>query len=202
LGLLDYTNDFYYDSYHDIITNSSFFRPKLRLVFDEKKEQNAFAPSAAFRNETQRFLRVYVENKGYRSVHNCQAEMTVTIPEVRNKMLFPSDERKLLAWGRFRQKINDIQDKRTIRGHGKELLHIAFSDSLFRNVTAANDEEKRYAGISTVENLESMNSNSNLILEGASYLKFEDGFTKANLTLRFLSHQMKGHIQKENSQFM
>ena len=51
MGLLDYTNDFYYDSYHDIITNSSFFRPKLRLVFDEKKEQNAFGKDTVYRIE-------------------------------------------------------------------------------------------------------------------------------------------------------
>ncbi len=80
-----------------------------------------------------------------------------------------------MAWGRFPQ-TNDITDSRTIRGNGKELLHIAFSDSLFRSVTTANDEEKRYAGISTVENLGS--GNSNLIPEGGSYLKFEDGFAK------------------------
>jgi hypothetical protein len=97
LGSNDGYTDFYNNAYHDILDNSSFFRPKLRVVFDEKKEQNAFAPSAPFRNESQKFLRVYIENKGYRSVHDCQAEMTVIIPEGRNKMLYPSDERKLLA---------------------------------------------------------------------------------------------------------
>ncbi|MGB8938050.1 MAG: hypothetical protein WCC17_23415 [Candidatus Nitrosopolaris sp.] len=171
MGFIDSYIDFYCDAYYNI-SNSSFFRPRLRLVFDEKKEQNAFAPSAPFRNETQRFLRVYVENKGHRSVHNCQAEMTVIIPEGRN-MLHPSDERKLLAWGRFPQRMDFITDKRTIRSHGKELLHIVFSDSFFGSVGTANNEEKRYAGISTVENLNCVKSD--LISKG-SYLKFEDGF--------------------------
>ena len=70
-------------------------------------------------------------------------------------MLYPSDERKLLAWGRFPQS-DDIDYKRTIRGHGKELLHIAFSDSLFKDVKTNKEEEKRFAGISTVENLKLM----------------------------------------------
>jgi len=130
LGIFDEYINFYYHSYHDIISHSSFFRPKLRLEFDEHKEQNTFASSGKSHNHTQRFLRIHVENKGYRSVHNCQAEMTVVIPDGANQMLYPSDEMKLLAWGRFPQS-NNLTDKQTIRGHGEELLHIVFSNSPF-----------------------------------------------------------------------
>jgi hypothetical protein len=94
-------------------------------------------------------------NNGYRNVHNCQAELSIIIPEADNPMLYPSDETKLLAWGRFPQS-DDIENKRTIRGHGKELLHIAFSDSLFKDVKTSKEEEKQFAGISTVENLKSV----------------------------------------------
>jgi len=95
-------------------------------------------------------------------------------------MLYPSDERKLLAWGRFPQS-DDIDYKRTIRGHGKELLHIAFSDSLFKDVKTNKEEEKRFAGISTVENLKLMSRFT--VLEGESYLRVQDGFTIGELEL-------------------
>ena len=166
--------DFYYPAYHLINRDSSFFRPKLRLEFDTRKKQNNYAPSVACRGDTQRFLRIYVENKGYSSIHNCQAEIVAVIPDSANPMLYPSDERKLLAWGRFPQS-DDIDYKRTIRGHGKELLHIAFSDSLFKDVKTNKEEEKRFAGISTVENLKLMSRFT--VLAGESYLRVQDGFT-------------------------
>ena len=173
MGILDYINDFYYDSYHPIFRNSSFFRPKLRLEFDEHKKQNDYAPPAGYRGDTQRFLRIYVENKGYSSAHNCQAEIVAVIPDGGNPMLYPSDERKLLAWGRFPQS-DDIEDKRTIRAHSKELLHIAFSDSLFRDVKTNKEEEKRFAGVSTVENLKLMSRF--MVVGGETYLRVQDGF--------------------------
>jgi len=151
LGFFGRYIDFYYPAYHTINRNSSFFRPKLRLEFDEHKKQNDYAPSAGYLGDTQRFLRIYVENKGYSSAHNCQAEIVAVIPDRANPMLYPSDERKLLAWGRFPQS-DDIEDKRTIRAHSKELLHISFSDSLFKDVKTNKEEEKRFAGVSTVEN--------------------------------------------------
>jgi hypothetical protein len=166
--------NFYHDPYHDIIRNSSFFRPKLRLEFDERKKQNDYAPSGIAHSNTQRYLRIYVENKGYTSVHNCQAEMVVVIPDNANPMLYPSDERKVLAWGRFPQS-NDFDDKRTIRGHGKELLHIVFSDSLFDRVQSNKEEEKRLAGVSTKDNLQLIKSV--MPAEGQTYLKPQDGFT-------------------------
>jgi hypothetical protein len=173
LGFFDEYIDFYYHSYHDIISNSSFFRPKLRLEFDEHKKQNDYAPSGTAHGNTQRYLRVYVENEGYRSVHNCQAEMAVVIPGDANGMFYPSDEWKLLAWGRFPQS-NDLTDKRTIRGHGKELLHIVFSDSLFDGVHTNKEEEKRLAGISSIHTLTSITSD--IWADGQTYLKPQDGF--------------------------
>jgi hypothetical protein len=70
---------------------------------------------------------------------------------------------------------DDIAMQRTIRGHGKELLHIVFSDSFFNGVRV-DAEEKRYARISTVENL--MSITSALVPDGQTYLKPQDGFTK------------------------
>jgi hypothetical protein len=81
---------------------SSFFRPKLRLELDEHKKQNDYTPPAGYRGDTQRFLRIYVKNKGYSSAHNCQAEIVAVIPDRANPMSYPSDERKLLAGVVFR----------------------------------------------------------------------------------------------------
>jgi hypothetical protein len=120
--------------------------------------------------------------------------MTVTIPEHANHMFYPSDERKLLAWSRFPQS-DDIAMQRTIRGHGKELLHIVFSDSFFNGVRV-DAEEKRYAGISTVENL--MSITSALVPAGQTYLK-PQGLRKVNLKLIFLSPQMKDLLHKQSS---
>jgi hypothetical protein len=49
LGFFGRYIDFYYPAYHPINRNSSFFRPKLRLEFDERNKQNDYAPSAACR---------------------------------------------------------------------------------------------------------------------------------------------------------
>jgi hypothetical protein len=96
-----------------------FFRAKLSIEFDEYKRQSDYAPSSESRNHTQRYLRVYVRNKGHRSVHNCQAELAVVVPDNTNPICYPSDERKLLAWGRFPQ-ADDITDARTIRSHNRD----------------------------------------------------------------------------------
>lgn len=79
----------------------------------------------------------------------------VVIPDRANPMLYPSDERKLLAWGRFPQS-DDIEDKRTIRGHSKELLHIAFSDSLFKDVKRIKKRKNDLQVFQRVENLKVM----------------------------------------------
>jgi hypothetical protein len=93
-------------------------------------------------------------------------------------------------WRRFPQQSDDITNKRTIRGHGRELLHIAFSDSFFRHVTTTNDEEKRYAGISTVDTLGSLTSG--LTPEGYSYLKFEDGFARGEFEVEICVTSLEG----------
>ena len=179
LGLFtEYINFCYSTGYH-IFDYSPFFRARLSVEFDEHKMQSDYAPSSNFRGSTQRYQRVYVKNKGYRSVHNCQAELVIIVPKNVDPMLYPSDERKLLAWGRFPQS-DDIDDKRTIRGHGKELLHIVFSDSLLNNIQI-NTAEKRYAGISTVDNLQSIKTA--LVYEGQSFLKFEDGFAQGEFEI-------------------
>lgn len=174
MGFFDEYIDFYNTAYHVNIDNPSFFRPKLRLEFDGHRRQNDYAPSSIIHDHTQRYLRIYVENKGHRSVHNCQAEISVIIPDGANEMLFPSDEWKRLAWGRFPQS-NDLTDKRDIRGHGKELLHIVFSDSRFESIQMSSEAEKRLAGISSIDTFHSLSSA--LLPEGQTYLKPQDGFT-------------------------
>jgi hypothetical protein len=68
-------------------------------------------------------------------------------------MRYPSDEPKLLAWGRHPHVINDLRDTVNIRGHSHDYLHVVFSDSDF-GTTPVEDAPVRYTCVSTIERLQ------------------------------------------------
>jgi hypothetical protein len=189
LGLFDEYIDFYYHSYHDIVAYSSFFRPKIKIEFDPIREQNTFAPQHTFQvgyvaKYTQRLLRVRVRNSGHRTLHNCQAELTVKIHDGDNSNKYPSDDAKPLAWGRHPQSMYDLTSVRNIQGHGSQLLHVVFSDSHFATTNV--DAPRRYACISTIERLEYEKKELRSRGDTANNLTVEDSFTNGEFDIEIM----------------
>jgi hypothetical protein len=133
----------YYFQYHTI-----FFRPRLRLEFDIY-ERTTFTPHLRTDNTEFRFLKLRVRNTGHRTLHNCMAQIHVIIPRSKNvnRMGFPSDEYKQLAWNRSTN-LNDLSETTDIQGHNFSLVHVVFSDRRFNG---------RIACVSTFGDIRSSN---------------------------------------------
>jgi hypothetical protein len=117
-GFYEYS---YFFTYHTI-----FFRPKLRLEFDIH-EQTTFSPHLGTGNTEFRFLKLRIRNTGHRTLHNCMAQFHVLIPRTNvNRMNFPSDEYKQLAWDRSTN-LSDLLETPDIQGHNFNLVHVVFS---------------------------------------------------------------------------
>jgi hypothetical protein len=165
---------------------SIFFRAKIKVEFKPIKEQNTFAPQHTFQRGqlityTQRFLRIRVRNSGYRTLHNCQAELRLIIQKGDDPMRYPSDNAKPLAWGRHPQSLYDLTQTRHIQGHGSQLLHVIFSDSHF--ATTHVNAPKRYACISTIERLAYEQNEPRTYGGRSQNLTVEDSFTNGDFEI-------------------
>lgn len=83
-------------------------------------------------------------------MHKCEAQLKILIPKNDDRMRYPSDEYKQLAWGGYPQD-NDLEPSKDIHAHGTKLLHIVFSDSDFG--TTPVEAPRRFACVSTRERL-------------------------------------------------
>jgi hypothetical protein len=176
--MASYYQSYSFDNYSCHYSNHSlFFRPRLKIEFDPRRNQNTFAPSHGFGGldgYTQRYLRVLVRNKGHRSLHNCQAELRILIPKNTSEndlSRYPSDEPKLLAWGRHPQSLEPLSCSMNIQANSGRLLHVVFSDSDFANMNIIGP--RRYACISTIDRLQVEPRPAGQ----ANNLRVEDSFT-------------------------
>jgi hypothetical protein len=129
-------------AYHTI-----FFRPKLRLEFDIN-EPTTFTPHLGNGNTEYRFLKLRIRNTGHRPLHNCMAQIHILIPRNNiDRMDFPSDEYKQLAWDRSTN-LSNLSEATDIQGHNFSLVHVVFSERRFVG---------RYACVSTFRDLRSGN---------------------------------------------
>lgn len=191
-------NNYYYridhlycDPFSDFYC-SLFFRPKLKIQFNHPAEQNTFAPQATFGGYTQRFIRVHVKNTGYRTVHNCHAQLKVLIVQGDNLMRYPSDDLKPLPWGRYPQSAQDLAQTRDIQSRGSQLLHIVFSDSDFATTPVPPDTPIRYACVSTIDRLR-LDIRPERI---ANNLRVEDSFTNGNFDIEVIITSDEGAYKK------
>lgn len=164
----------FYDQYNafDIHSDwypchSIFFRARIKI------DNEIYTPSHSFGAlYYQRYLKIRVKNSGYKILHNCQALVKVMIPKNADRMRYPSDDEKILAWGRL-DNLGDLSTTRTIQAQSSELLHVVFSDSDFVT-TPVSSPATRYACISTIERLNPPGYRS----EGsANGLRVEDSFS-------------------------
>jgi len=137
-----------------VTNNSSFFRkPRLRVEYDES-DQETFAPEITFLdgNFTQKHLKIRIRNRGLIVAQNCIGQLRVIIPKGANPTLYPSRDSKQLTWGRSTDK-SDISNQINIHPIiGEGLLHIAFSDSRFKDIPIK-DAPTKYASVSIFERL-------------------------------------------------
>jgi hypothetical protein len=127
-------------------------------------------------------LRIRVHNKGYRILHNCSASLRVIIPKDVDEKRYPSDDSKLLAWGRSADK-SDLTTSRNIQAHSNELLFVVFSDSDFPN-QRIEDAPTRYASIGILERLKS------------NELRVEDSFTNGEFIVEIIITSDEGQYTK------
>jgi hypothetical protein len=98
-----------YAPYYDLFVDSPFFRPKIKIEHNQR-DKNTFSPEQQIITEStysQRYLRLCIRNNGRRTAHKCEAELTVIMPNNADEnelMRRPSDEPKLLTWGRYPQR--------------------------------------------------------------------------------------------------
>jgi hypothetical protein len=126
---------------------SVFFRPRLRVEHHNDRELNTFAPQFSPNGYTQRCIKIRVHNTGHRMLHNCQVEIRPIIPRDalnREIMRYPSDDSKLLAWGRLNE-LTDLAESRNIQGQSSQMLHVIFSDSDFAHTPVADGTPTRYS---------------------------------------------------------
>ena len=68
--------EFYTYNIYTYNSSTIFFRPILRIEFDQDNEPNTFAPA---HNET-KYLKIMVHNRGKSTAHDCEATVKVIIP--------------------------------------------------------------------------------------------------------------------------
>jgi hypothetical protein len=151
------SNRLNYVPYYHLFVNSPFFRPKLKIEHNQR-EKNTYSPEqevvsgSRFR---QRYMRISLKNTGRRTAHKCEAELTVVIPKQANEnelMRYPSDEPKLLAWGRYPQS-TELKISMDIPANARRFLQVVFSDSDFGTRAMGPNTPKRYACVSTLDHL-------------------------------------------------
>ena len=140
-----YLGDYYCDndiySYH---SQTLFFRPILRIEFDQDNEPNTFAPAS----NPRKFLKIRVRNSGKSTAHDCEATVKVIIPPNVESYKFPSDDAKKLVWG-LKPDLSDLKESINIKKNSTEMLHVVFADSIFPSVPF--QEGTRYASFSTMD---------------------------------------------------
>ena len=133
----------------DVYTYDSstiFFRPILRIEFDQDNQPNTFAPAANGR----KFLKIRVRNSGKSTAHVCEAIVKVIIPSNVDSNKFPSDDEKKLVWG-LNPNLSDLKDTINIKKNSSSILHVVFADSRFPSVSV--QEGTRYTSFSTMDAL-------------------------------------------------
>ena len=133
----------------DVYTYDSstiFFRPILRIEFDQDNQPNTFAPVANGR----KFLKIRVRNSGKSTAHICEATVKVIIPSNIDSNKFPSDDEKKLVWG-LNPNLSDLKDTVNIKKNSSSMLHVVFADSRFPSVSV--QEGTRYTSFSTMDAL-------------------------------------------------
>jgi hypothetical protein len=158
------------------IHTALFFRAKLRIA-EIHTLTNSFGEPNGWK---QKYISVLVTNTGHRTLHQCQAELSLVPRGDYNDSRYPLDDFKSLAWFP-RRRTDDVATSINIQGGRSRLLHIVFSDSDFTN-TPVSDGSKRYACVSTPECL-----NGNRVSRHppmASYLPYEDSFSEGEFIIR------------------
>ncbi|MGB7955121.1 MAG: hypothetical protein WCF23_14175 [Candidatus Nitrosopolaris sp.] len=129
-------------------------------------------------------------NSGYRILNNCQALLKVNIPENADKMRYPSEDEKILAWGRD---VTDLSAKRTIQAQSSEMVHVVFSDSDF-DTTPVSTRATRYACISTIEILTPDIKGRNE--RRANKLRVEDSFSDGTFDIEIMITSDEGSYKR------
>ena len=132
----------YFDNYcRSVNRQTIFFRPKLRIEFDQENDPNTFAP--AF-NDT-KYLTVRVYNYGKSTDHNCKGIVKVISNKVHPSENFPSERYKKLVWG-SEPDLSDLEDNVDIQKDNWDILHVVFANSSFPSKQIA--APTRYASFS------------------------------------------------------
>lgn|GEM_PF-2223874 len=189
----------HYAPYYDLFVDSPFFRPRFKIEFNHR-ERNTFSPELTLRSYSkfsQRFLRVRVRNTGRKTAHKCEAELTVVIPNGADEnelMRHPSDEPKLLVWGRYPQ-AEELKTSMDIPAKAGRLLHVVFSDSDFAlqpNVKSP----IRYASVSTLERVRPFEREAHI----AENLVIPDSFTNGRFIVEVAITSEEGAYTKAKFQ--
>lgn len=169
-------DSFYYSPCPGLYT-PLFFRPKIRIGPKVDLSNHSFGRNGW----KQRYITIRVKNTGHNTLHNCQAELSVLPLKNQCQSKYPSEDPKLLSWGRYPKQMNDLTITRHIQGDGSQVLHVAFSDSDFTSTQASNGL-KRYACISTYECLNG--NKSSRYPNTAPYLPHDDSFSDGEFIIR------------------
>jgi hypothetical protein len=151
--------------------NSSpiFFRPILRIEFDQDNEPNTFAPA---HNET-KYLKIRIRNRGKSTARNCNAKAKV-IPNEVHFMDVPSlDKFFTLVWG-SEPDLSDLKESVDIQKDNWDILHVVFANRSFAQNPTEVNTPRRYASLSKKERLKK------------NELTVEDSFTEGNFQIEVI----------------
>ena len=132
-------------------TYNRFFRRARLKVEHNDHEPTVFEPAHTYNQDTQKYLRVRIRNRGHQTAHHCVAQLRVIIPNDANPMRYPSNDPKVLTWGRSADK-TDLSGNVDIPMIGEWILHIVFSDSRFEQWQP--NAPMRFASVSMKPRLE------------------------------------------------
>ena len=122
-----YLGDYYCDN--DIYSYDSqtlFFRPILRIEFDQENDPNTFAPAVS----NTKYLTIRVYNFGNSTAHNCNGIVRVIPNTVYPSENFPSNRYKKLVRG-SEPDLSDLKDTVDIQKDNWDILHVVFANSDF-----------------------------------------------------------------------
>jgi len=133
----------YFNSYNNPINSQTlFFRPKLRIEFDQENDPNTFAPAFNYT----KYLQIRVHNYGRSTAQNCKGIVKVIPNKTHHFMNFPSDKKyKKLVWG-SEPDLSDLEDNVDIQKDNWDILHVVFANSSFPSKPVA--APTRYASFS------------------------------------------------------
>ena len=164
---------------------SFFSKAKLSIEHDEN-QPHTFSPELGLVTQdgnilcTQKYLRIFVKNKGRSIAHRCKAELQLVNEDTPYRK--PSTDLKPLTWsGPSLEK--DIGAK-----NGKELLHVVFSDSRLSKLPENPEDINIYALASTMESL----------YNPARMWRAQDGFGAGDFNIEITITSEEGQVAKSN----